>query len=398
MNELYSLKWKNHQVNLVDVFEELWEKEAFIDVTLSCPGGRNFPAHRMVLSACSPYFHSLFLDPALRVSQQPVVFLRDVKGDELEALLRFMYRGHIDVMHEDLGPLLQLAHVLQIKGLATVTNEDRTRTMVHGDGATCEKRPCPDDGMWAARVKKRKSDSPVSSTSRVDDSHESGGESQGQGGRKPSNSPHPVMPDGENQCDRDVQSTSVTNGDENNKGAAEDGSATNSGSASGANSTPTANNHETEESAEDSMEFDYGDHPPEASRWLKTEVADIDDEEDDLDDDIEDVDDDVPSGDEGNALDGVDLKPRADLASDVGENPGDVMVSVTFVPSSPPPPPPCPPYPVNRGTRIGMEKKGVVSVVGTSPGRLYSGFFFPCAAKPVGAPRGGKLPTKSRAY
>ena len=62
-----------------------------MDVTLLCDGG-SFPAHRLVLAACSPYFASLFstLD-----STHPLIFLRDVKQTELEALLEFIYRGQV---------------------------------------------------------------------------------------------------------------------------------------------------------------------------------------------------------------------------------------------------------------------------------------------------------------
>jgi hypothetical protein len=227
MNELYSLKWKNHQLNLVDVFEDLWEKEAFVDLTLSCPGGKNFSAHRIVLSACSLYFRELLLDPTLQSSKHPVVFLRDVRSEELEALLRFMYRGHIDVMHEDLGPLLKLAHALQIKGLASVASEEQTNG---GDGEpTTVKRRNEVQRAPPRSAKKRKSDSPVSSTSKCERV------STGDGGflsvsRRPSSTPNeeeeddehdrrhqssinaPVIAGGEEDdasCDKKIQSSGL---------------------------------------------------------------------------------------------------------------------------------------------------------------------------------------------
>jgi hypothetical protein len=49
------LRWNNHTNNIVDIFREQFSKQSLVDVTLSCQGKR-FKAHRLVLSACSPYF------------------------------------------------------------------------------------------------------------------------------------------------------------------------------------------------------------------------------------------------------------------------------------------------------------------------------------------------------
>jgi len=49
------LRWNNHTNNLVEIFREQFCKQNLVDVTLSCQG-KQFKAHRMVLSACSPYF------------------------------------------------------------------------------------------------------------------------------------------------------------------------------------------------------------------------------------------------------------------------------------------------------------------------------------------------------
>ena len=51
----YCLRWNNHQSNFVSVFEQLLQSEQFVDVTIAVEG-RTLKAHKMVLSACSPYF------------------------------------------------------------------------------------------------------------------------------------------------------------------------------------------------------------------------------------------------------------------------------------------------------------------------------------------------------
>ena len=48
------LKWDDHHKSFFEAAEDLCHQEQFIDVTLSC-GEINFPAHKLVLSVCSPY-------------------------------------------------------------------------------------------------------------------------------------------------------------------------------------------------------------------------------------------------------------------------------------------------------------------------------------------------------
>jgi len=113
----YCLRWNNHQHNLLSVFEDLLNHEAFVDVTIACDG-LNLKAHKMVLSACSPYFQSMFYNTP---DKHPVVFLKDVRYDEMKALLEFMYRGEVSVDQENLSSLLKVAEGLKIKGLADVS-------------------------------------------------------------------------------------------------------------------------------------------------------------------------------------------------------------------------------------------------------------------------------------
>ena len=88
-------------------------QELFIDVTLSC-GEHNFPAHKLVLSVCSPYFRHLFLRNPCK---HPIVVLKDVHFKYMKLLLMYMYRGEVSCPQEDLHGLLRTARSLQIRGL-----------------------------------------------------------------------------------------------------------------------------------------------------------------------------------------------------------------------------------------------------------------------------------------
>ena len=115
----FCLRWNNYQTNLTNVFDQLLQSESFVDVTLACDG-HSIKAHKMVLSACSPYFQSLFFD---NPCQHPIVIMRDIKWPELKAAVEFMYKGEINVSQEQIGPLLKVAESLKIRGLADVNGE-----------------------------------------------------------------------------------------------------------------------------------------------------------------------------------------------------------------------------------------------------------------------------------
>ena len=51
----FCLKWNNHRTTIISVMDNLLEEESLVDVTLSADG-QFIRAHRVILSACSPYF------------------------------------------------------------------------------------------------------------------------------------------------------------------------------------------------------------------------------------------------------------------------------------------------------------------------------------------------------
>ena len=51
----FCLKWNNHPTTILSVMDSLLEEESLVDVTLSADG-QFIRAHRVILSACSPYF------------------------------------------------------------------------------------------------------------------------------------------------------------------------------------------------------------------------------------------------------------------------------------------------------------------------------------------------------
>lgn len=113
----YCLKWNNYQTSLSSSFKDLLANEKFVDCTLTCglAGGQTIHAHRVVLSACSPYFRQVLSN--LSQWQHPVIILKDIKYEELSGIVEFIYHGEVSIDQECLPGFLQAAESLRIKGL-----------------------------------------------------------------------------------------------------------------------------------------------------------------------------------------------------------------------------------------------------------------------------------------
>ncbi|KAG1661365.1 Protein bric-a-brac 2 [Nymphon striatum] len=120
----FCLRWKNHQSNIVSVINDFFSSELFVDVTLACDG-LSIKAHKIVLSACSPFFEELFKNNPCK---HPIVILKDMSHSDLKAVVDFMYRGEVDVSQDQLSSLLKTAEVLKIKGLVEGFNKDSVDT------------------------------------------------------------------------------------------------------------------------------------------------------------------------------------------------------------------------------------------------------------------------------
>uniref|UniRef100_A0AAR5PCE0 Broad-complex n=1 Tax=Dendroctonus ponderosae TaxID=77166 RepID=A0AAR5PCE0_DENPD len=116
----FCLRWNNYQSSITSAFENLRDDEDFVDVTLACEG-KSLKAHRVVLSACSPYFRELLKSTPCK---HPVIVLQDVAWADLHALVEFIYHGEVNVHQRSLSSFLKTAEVLRVSGL----------TQQHGDG------------------------------------------------------------------------------------------------------------------------------------------------------------------------------------------------------------------------------------------------------------------------
>ena len=122
MSEKFNLSWKDFQSNVSQSLSTLREEEDFFDVTLVSDDLQQFPAHKVVLSSCSPVWKNL-----LRSSKHshPMLYIRGVKNMELKYILDFAYSGEVTIHQEHLDGFLAIAEDLKLKGLSNARVEDK---------------------------------------------------------------------------------------------------------------------------------------------------------------------------------------------------------------------------------------------------------------------------------
>ncbi|CAK1545202.1 unnamed protein product [Leptosia nina] len=123
-DQQFCLRWNNFQANITSQFEALRDDEDFVDVTLACEGHR-LEAHKVVLSACSPYFKELFKN---NPCPHPIIFMRDCEVAHVRALLQFMYVGQVNIAQAQLSAFLRTADALQIRGLTDCSQHNDKKT------------------------------------------------------------------------------------------------------------------------------------------------------------------------------------------------------------------------------------------------------------------------------
>jgi len=122
-SEKFCLRWNDFESNISIAFREIREEKDFFDCTLSC-GSRQIQAHKLILSACSPFFRSILRQ---NPHQHPLLYLKGVEFTDLQAVLNFMYHGEVNVAQEELNSFLAVAEDLKVKGL-TQNNSNESRS------------------------------------------------------------------------------------------------------------------------------------------------------------------------------------------------------------------------------------------------------------------------------
>ena len=113
--EKLSLKWNEHESNLLMSVVDSHRNNEFCDVTLLSEDLAHIPAHKLILSGSSGFFHAILRK--FPSDSHPLIYLKGVKQRNLNDILSFIYTGEAGVRQEDLNNFLEVASELKIKGL-----------------------------------------------------------------------------------------------------------------------------------------------------------------------------------------------------------------------------------------------------------------------------------------
>ena len=123
MTEKFSLKWKDFQTNVVKKFSNLRFKEDYYDVTLVSADQEKFQAHRLVLSACSPYFDNI-LKSDKGTFNQLMLCLDNVTSTDVNNILDYIYNGEVQILENELNQFLAIADRFQLEGLTGMKEDE----------------------------------------------------------------------------------------------------------------------------------------------------------------------------------------------------------------------------------------------------------------------------------
>merc|ERR1711953_827100 len=141
-SEKFCLRWNDSESNISVAFRELRDDKDFFDVTLACDE-EQIQAHKVILSACSPFFRSILRK---NPHAHPLLYLRGVRFRDLQSVLNFMYHGEVNVAQEELNSFLMVAEELKVKGLTQTQSEGAKASPAPGPSSTPsrpESQPMP---------------------------------------------------------------------------------------------------------------------------------------------------------------------------------------------------------------------------------------------------------------
>ncbi|XP_050442688.1 zinc finger protein interacting with ribonucleoprotein K-like [Adelges cooleyi] len=83
--------YEQHKNRLMSNLNQMMRSEHFADVIISCADGYKLRAHKIVLSYCSSYLQSIFLNHS--ASDEVTLILQDIFHQDVKHLLQFVYTG-----------------------------------------------------------------------------------------------------------------------------------------------------------------------------------------------------------------------------------------------------------------------------------------------------------------
>ena len=96
------------------------QQSYFCNITLVAKEGREFKAHRNVLSAASPFFSKL-LQSEMKEKEEGVIRFEEISKSILSDVLEFIYTGSVEINEKNAGDLIIAAEYLLLESLKIIS-------------------------------------------------------------------------------------------------------------------------------------------------------------------------------------------------------------------------------------------------------------------------------------
>lgn len=106
------------QTLLQDGLCDLLENDKFVDCVLKVQD-KEYPCHRLVLAASSPFFKAMFLSE-LEESKKREIVLKDVEPGIMGMILRYLYTSDINLTEHNVQDIFMVANMYQIPSIFSV--------------------------------------------------------------------------------------------------------------------------------------------------------------------------------------------------------------------------------------------------------------------------------------
>ena len=117
----FNLKWNDFQASVSQTFSSLRKEKELCDVTLVSDDEVQVPAHKLILSASSSFFKSIFKN---NTHPHTLIYLSGVDSTSLEFLMDYIYQGEVQIFQDKLDAFFDVAYKLKVSGLISTENKN----------------------------------------------------------------------------------------------------------------------------------------------------------------------------------------------------------------------------------------------------------------------------------
>ena len=142
MSEKFSLKWNDFHSNVSSSFSALRNEDYLHDVTLVTDDDHHVSAHKLVLSACSDYFKSIFKKSK---HANPLLCLDGINSKDVSNVLDYVYNGEVQIYQEDLDHFLMIAEKFKLQGLLSSQDQEDPEAKLKDETPFNEPVPQPEN-------------------------------------------------------------------------------------------------------------------------------------------------------------------------------------------------------------------------------------------------------------